>query len=524
MKPFPLRRGAMLLVVAGLTLTACAGSSDGPQKPSNTTIPEFTFSLPTLAKSMDMTSGADVATAGIPAATTQFLEAATLSGYKPVLAEKTSTPDPTTIVYDLRPEVKFSDGSDLAPADVVWSFKHAQRAKASNASLIKSVESVTETGPMQVTVKLSKPDPSARFNIADTSVPIMQATFGEAHPDDLGTPDAVPIGTGPYVATSVTPSKISMTRNPHYWGTKPAPDKLNFVVIGDDTKAQLAVRSGEVQGTRVSDLRTFDQWKKITGATTYAAPQMMMDFYGFDTRKAPFDDVHFRRAVAYSIDRKGLVQAGFGGQASLLQSLAPLETVRGSAPSAEEADTFLDSLPQYDLDPAKAKAELAQSKYATYDGEVKIQFVAEIPWSKLVALNLQENLKALGIRSSVETYTYSDWLDAFYSGEMKTPTPMFFTTTPDAGSISYPIDPSSGYNFSHFASERTDAALGDLTSDKSWDAAKTILTELADQVPYVPLFQEKTVFVLSKGYVYTQKVTALDFQTGAYLDYLRPAK
>jgi peptide/nickel transport system substrate-binding protein len=265
MKTFPLRRGALLLLIVSVILSACSSSSDGPAKASDKTIPEFTFSLPTLTKSMDMTNGADVATAGIPAATTQFLEAATLKGYTPVLAEKTTTPDPTTIVYDLRAGVKFSDGSAFGPRDVIWSFKHAQRPKASNASLIKSVESVTETGPMQVTVKLSAADPSARFNIADTSVPIMQEKFGAAHPDDLGTPDAIPIGTGPYVATSFTPSKITMTRNTHYWGDKPAPDKLNFVVIGDDTKAQLAVRSGEVQGTRIADLRSFDRWKKING-------------------------------------------------------------------------------------------------------------------------------------------------------------------------------------------------------------------------------------------------------------------
>jgi peptide/nickel transport system substrate-binding protein len=315
-----------------------------------------------------------------------------------------------------------------------------------------------------------------------------------------------------------------MTRNENYWGDAPAADQLKFVAIDDDTKAQLAVRSGEVQGTRIADLRSFDQWSKINGATTYAAPQLMMNFYGFDTRKAPFDDVHFRRAVAYSIDRKGLVEAGFGGQASLLQSLAPLQTVQASAPSAEDADEFLDGLPQYNLDPDRAAAELAKSRYADYDGEVAIQFVAEIPWSKLVALNMQENLAALGIKATVETYTYSDWLDAFYASEMKTPTPMFFTTTLDAKSVSYTVDPDSGYDFAHFTTEATNAALADLTTDQSWTGLQTILSELADQVPYVPLFQEKAVFVLSEGYVYTRDVTALDFQTGAYLDYLRAAK
>jgi peptide/nickel transport system substrate-binding protein len=512
-------------LACALALAGCSSNSDdGASTSIDGSIPEFVFALTTGPASMDMTDGADVATAGIPALATEFLEAATLDGsFTPLLAEQTSEPDDTHIVYDLRQGVTFSDGSPLTVDDVVWSFEHAQRDGASNASQLVNIKKVSATGDMQVTVELAKPDPSVRFSAADTAVPIMQKAFGEAHSDDLGSSDALPIGTGPYVTTGFTPSSVTMERNPDYWGDAPAVERLEFTVIGSDSKAQLAVRSGEVQGTRMADLRTFSDWENVDGVTTYAAPQLQMDFYGFDTTKAPFDDVHFRRAVAYSIDRQGLLEAGFGGQADTLQAMAPLETVRAVAPSEEEADEFLDGLPQYDLDLDKAKAELAQSKYAGNVPPVAIQYVEEMPWSKLVALNLQENLKAIGVTSSVETYTYSDWLDAFYASAMLTPTPMFFSTNLDSSSIAYTVDLKGGYNFAKYTSPTTEQAVANLVGEQSWKSSKAILSDLADQVPYLPLFQEKGVFVLADGYTFTTPPSSLDFQTGAFISMLKAA-
>lgn len=80
-----------------------------------------------------------------------------------------------------------------------------------------------------------------------------------------------------------------------------------------------------------------------------------------DVTKAPFNDVHVRRAVAYSVDRAGIAKAAFGSFATLMTGLVPVAELGAMAGSQATAAAFLSGLPQYPLSETAAKAELAQS-------------------------------------------------------------------------------------------------------------------------------------------------------------------
>ncbi len=78
----------------------------------------------------------------------------------PGLAESVNNPDPLTWVYRIRDGVRFHDGSVLTPQDVAFSLnRHRDAAVGSYwAGFYANVASINVTGPLEVTVTLSRPD------------------------------------------------------------------------------------------------------------------------------------------------------------------------------------------------------------------------------------------------------------------------------------------------------------------------------------------------------------------------------
>src|SRR5579875_3017078 len=318
-------RVAVGAAAVALLAAACTSSSAGSSAKTNGTVPaSFTFALPAAPISLDIPKDFDGNIMQIMALVTEKLERISPTGQlSPDLATSVTQPNATTLVYHIRSGVKFSDGTPLTAADVAWSLQHVTdvKAGAETAGNVLSFASATVTGPLQVTVKLKYPDPTARENLAVISF-VQEAKFGQAHLSDLGSPGAVPVGTGPYKVSSDTTQAVTLTRNPYYWGPKPPVNKLVFTFIPTDTTAQLAMRSGSIQGALVADLKTVSAWKAISGTTLYNLPSLYTNFLTLDTSAGPLSDVHVRKAIAYSLDRAGVMAAAFGQYATLMKGMA----------------------------------------------------------------------------------------------------------------------------------------------------------------------------------------------------------
>ena len=101
---------------------------------------------------------------------------------------------------------------------------------------------------MTVTIKLTKPNPFFRYSMAVTY--IGEKDYWSTHLKTLGTSAGLNMGTGPFEFTSFTTGQsVTLTRNPSYWGPKPAVAKLVINFITDPATLLLAVRSGQVDGT-----------------------------------------------------------------------------------------------------------------------------------------------------------------------------------------------------------------------------------------------------------------------------------
>lgn len=451
--------------------------------------------------------------------------------YTPCLATAVTQPDATTIRYTLRAGVKFSDGTPLTPADVVWSIQHYAAKSAASATQMPAISAVQATGPQTVTVTLAGPNPIARALLALT-VYVMEKRSAEKAGNNLGTANGIPVGTGPYIVTSYTSQNVTLARNQHYWGKAPLVQKITFPTITDDNARRLAIQSGSLDVGTATNLQALPQWRKIPGATVYVSPSSSTNFIGFDVTKPPFNDVHVRRAIAYATDKKGIAQAGFDNNVSMLQGMVPAYELTDVAGSTATAQSFLNSLPQYTFDETKAKSEMAQS-VSPHGFTTTVLYIETTPWMKIAGLAMQQDLKPLGIIVNLKPVTLNQWFTQFFSGKlqgMSIATHFNAAVNDPAGLLTYLVGSKGAYNFSHWATPEVDRASSIILTSSSpsarWSASKTILSGIADQVPYIPMFTQPIPFILKDGFVFASAkgVDLFDLANGDWIYQVRAGK
>lgn len=129
--------------------------------------------------------------------------------------------DQSWVIFTLRPEAKFSDGTPVTADDVVFTHNLFMEQglpsfREGVARIIKSVEAL-DAAHVKFTFK---PDSTKRDRIDQAgATPVMSKAFMEAHNYRLDESNDTPIiGTGPYVLDSYkTNERVVYKLNPDYW-------------------------------------------------------------------------------------------------------------------------------------------------------------------------------------------------------------------------------------------------------------------------------------------------------------------
>jgi len=127
------------------------------------------------------------------------------------------TDDRATFTFKIRPEAKFSDGSPVTAADVVWSMETLRdkgRPNFKNSySKVKSVET-----PDDHTVVFRQDGGDRELPLIVGVMPVLSKKNWEGKAFDTTTLDKV-VGSGPYVIGEIKAGeRITYTKNPDYWG------------------------------------------------------------------------------------------------------------------------------------------------------------------------------------------------------------------------------------------------------------------------------------------------------------------
>ncbi|WIB01128.1 ABC transporter substrate-binding protein [Curtobacterium sp. MCBA15_012] len=186
---------------------------------------------------------------------TQFVEGLTaLDDGRPVPAlarSWTTSDDGTTMTFDLRDDVTFSDGTPFDAAAVVANIEHVQdpaTASSTGYLALQSITKATATDDHTVTLTLSRPDSALLESFA-------QPWVGMESPKALQRPQATncesPVGTGPFAVTAWQHGdRVTLRKNDRYTpltgSTKPRLDGITWRFLPDSTSRYAALQSGQV--------------------------------------------------------------------------------------------------------------------------------------------------------------------------------------------------------------------------------------------------------------------------------------
>jgi peptide/nickel transport system substrate-binding protein len=169
-------------------------------------------------------------------------------------------------------------------------------------------------------------------------------------------------------------------------------------VIPDATAQQTELRTGSVHMITlvgITDLATLDQHPQVRGIVK---PGRQYSFIAWNTKRAPFDDVRFRRALTFAIDRQeilGVVRGSYG------------QVAAGPVPPFHfSTDTTIRPLP-FQPDSARAILAALGMRDANNDGilerpdgrplRVELKYGAGSQAQRDVAEMVQSDLRDVGI-------------------------------------------------------------------------------------------------------------------------------
>lgn len=316
-----------------------------------------------------------------------------------------ASPDGLSWTFHLRDDVLFHDGTPLTAADVKFSMDRLTTIGEGYGFLfVGRVESTEAVDDHTVVFHLSQPfGPflSTLYRLYILNADLVQDHIVSPGPygdmGDYGKQYLIDhdAGSGPYMVTDFqVQSQLDMAKNTNYWlPLDPAtPDTLTF--MGTTEPATIRTMMSR------KELEISDQWQpeeslkalsQIAGVKIASFAAGTEFYLMMNTKVPPTDDIHFRLAMAYATDYATVVNDIFPGS---IQARGPVpQSLPGADPNAFQFSRDLD----------KARAELAQSKYAgdLDDYPVVFHWIAEVPDEEKAALSFMSNMADIGITVKV---------------------------------------------------------------------------------------------------------------------------
>jgi len=348
--------------------------------------------------------------------------------------------DGLTWTFHLRPGIKFHDGTELTAEDVKFSMDRLTTIGEGSAFLF--VGKVTTEAPDRYTVVFHLKEPCGPFLatlfrlyivnkdmvMANIKKPGPYGNMGDYGKQYLLTQDA---GSGPYMVKEFPLEEyLLMVKNPNYWQPidSYAPDEFKMIGTTEAVTVRTMMSRRELEiSDEFQTPEAFEALDKIKGVDIAKCSFGSAFYYMVHTRKPPTDDIHFRKAMAWAMDYKIVVEKLFPG---CIQSKGPVpQTLPGADPTVF----------QYHRDLDKAMAELKQSKYYGQLDKypVTVHWCAEIPDEEKVALLFMSNMDDIGIKVKV---VKTPWASIVEEAALMETSPNIMTTFvgphyPEAGSL-----------------------------------------------------------------------------------------
>ncbi|MBK0418833.1 ABC transporter substrate-binding protein [Leucobacter sp. CSA1] len=372
----PQQHGARIALgtatVAALALTGCSGGG-GEGKANPALDAPFSVSTPAAAgpvESVTWMLGSEPTTmdADIDATTADDTVLANtcdrLMQVQPDLtlgqgiASEAEWTDDTHVVFTIRQDAVFHDGSPASTADVLWSMQRHAAEGAAESDEYLNVVSIEQTADDQITVTTTQPDAIFLQAMAGDGGIIWNPRVIEAEGEAFGGPGSASACSGPYQIESWEPgSQLTIAKFDDYWN--PDIDALAERVTfrwADESAIANSLSAGEAQGSYLENAGAAVAFANSGDVSVFQGPSTNAWVLEATDRGA-LTDVRLRKALSLALDREGIATAAFSGLAE------PWKTPVGSGAWGYEVDAFEQAFDDLEGAPAKPSEEdLAEAK------------------------------------------------------------------------------------------------------------------------------------------------------------------
>jgi len=380
-----------------------------------------------------------------------------------LIAESMEVPaDRSWVVFNLRPQARFHDGSPITADDVLFSFDTLRSKGSPNyRAYYQAVSKVEKLSDRKVRFSFAAGD-NREMPLIIGELPVLSKKYWSARKFEETSLEP-PLGSGPYKVESFEAGRtVTLTRVKDYWG-KDLPvnkglynfDHIRVDYYRDSTVALEAFKASEY------DIRRENESKKW--ATAYDFPAVKsgqvkvktfenqrptgMQAFAYNLRRPLFQDPKVRQALAYAFDFEWSNKNLFYGQYERTKSFFSNSDLASSGlPGPEELkllEPLKDKLPPEvftkDYQPPTTDASdgsirqnlrtaaqlLRDAGWEVKDGKLvngktgqpfAFEILIDQPAWERIVLPFVENLKRLGVQASlrsVDVAQYKNRIDNF---------------------------------------------------------------------------------------------------------------
>ena len=418
--------------------------------------------------------------------------------------------DGRRVVFHLRPNLAFSDGSPLTADDVVRSWLRVLDPTAPSplASLMIDVTGARDylsgapgsadpskvgihaSGTSDVTVDLDRPGadfPSIVASPTFAIVPRFDCTTTELQ-TGLG---QCGVSSGGYVLGAATKTELTLAANGHYWAGKPAIETIHLVTDIAGRSPVEVFDAGDLDYTPIaSNDASWIRFDSTLGKQLRSVPSLSLTYLGFDTSRPPFNDARVRQAIGKAVDWTRIVKLTTSG------GTADDVPATGMIPPGMPGRDSRSWLPTHD--PAGARALLADAGFPGGADFPAVTLADAGSIGSAIAADLQ---RELGI--GVQLEAYDDYFTRLASDPPAIWTLTWIADYPGANDfLGVLLGSGASGNYGHWTSSAFDGAIEEALATRDPVAASApfarALGVVQADVPVVPLVYPGQAWALSR--------------------------
>ena len=288
----------------------------------------------------------------------------------------------TLFTFKLRENIKFSDGSLVTANDFAYSFNRATHPDTESPvaelylgdivgaqdvidGITQKISGIKVIDDRNIQIKIDSPKAYFLAKLTYPTAYVLKKSNVTKGGDNW---TDSPVVTGPFTLERYDLGQVLiLKRNDLYWGEKAKLDRVEFNLAGGVPMAMYENGEIDITGVGLADLeRVQDPNDPLSNDLISVPPSFTINYIGFNISQPPFDDLKFRQALNYAVDKQLIASQVYSDLVKPAYGVLP-----------PNFPGFSSDVKGLEYDPDKAVKLLSESKYS--DPETRPLIVVTIP-------------------------------------------------------------------------------------------------------------------------------------------------